>query len=102
VHAPRPFNIGIMPNDVKKAVLDRLYAVPKEYKHIWSQLPGIIGFIENGVYESENWEKFLDKICVHDEYRSQDYAEVFPDFAKIIGYSNDRVLDYARISSDPY
>lgn len=102
VHAPRPFNISIMPDNIKKTVLDKLYAVPKEYKHIWTQLPGIIGFIENGVYESENWEKFLDKICVHDEYRSQDYAEVFPEFAKIIGYSNDRVLDYARISSDPY
>ena len=102
VHGPRPFNISIMPDDVKKAVLDKLYAVPKEYKHVWTQLPGIIGFIENGTYEPDNWKKFLDTLCIHDEYRSQDYAQVFPEFAKIIGYSNDRVLDRTRISSDPY
>jgi len=102
VHGPRPFNISIMPDDVKKIVLDKLYAVPKEYEHVWTQLPGIIGFIENGSYEPEHWNKFLDKLCVHDEYRTQDYAKVFPEFAKIIGYSNDRVLDRAGIKADTY
>jgi hypothetical protein len=91
-----------MPDHVKKLVLDKLNAVPKEYNHIWTQLPGIIGFIENGTYEAEHWNKFLDKLCVHDQYRTQDYAKIFPEFAKIIGYSNDRILDYSRISSDSH
>jgi sulfatase maturation enzyme AslB (radical SAM superfamily) len=102
VHGPRPFNISIMPDHVKNLVLDKLNAVPKEYDHIWTQLPGIIGFIENGTYEAEHWNKFLDKLCVHDQYRTQDYAKIFPEFAKIIGYSNDRILEHTGIKADTY
>lgn len=89
VHGPRHFNISIMPEDIKKIVLDRLNSIPKTYKHVWTQLPGIIGFIENGTPDPVLWNTFLEEIKIHDDYRKQDYAEVFPEFAKIIGFSND-------------
>jgi len=93
VHAPRHFNISIMPEDIKRIVVDRLNTIPRSYTHIWRQLPGIIGFIKNGTPDPVLWNKFLTEIKVHDDYRKQDYTEVFPKFAKIIGYSNDGLLD---------
>jgi hypothetical protein len=82
-----------MPEDIKQIVVDRLNTIPKSYTHIWRQLPGIIGFIENGNPDPVLWNKFLTEIKVHDDYRKQDYTEVFPEFAKIIGYTNDGLLD---------
>jgi hypothetical protein len=93
VHAPKYFNISIMPDDIKKIVIDRLNTIPKAHTHMWRQLPGIIGFIENGTPDPAMWSKFLQEIKLHDNYRKQNYADVFPEFAEIIGYRNDRFLD---------
>jgi uncharacterized radical SAM superfamily Fe-S cluster-containing enzyme len=93
VHAPKHFNISIMPEDIKKIVIDRLNTIPKSHTHMWRQLPGIIGFIENGTPDQEMWDKFLQEIKIHDDYRKQNYVEVFPEFAEIIGYHNDGFLD---------
>jgi len=93
VHAPRHFNIGIMPEDVKQEVVKKLKTIPEPTKpeedSIWRQLPGIVGFIENGIPDANMWTKFLEEIKVHDEYRKQDYTQVFPEFARIIGLTND-------------
>lgn len=93
VHAPRHFNISIMPDEVKQQVLKKLRTIPEPANSkndpIWRQLPGIIGFIENGVLDAKLWSTFIKEITVHDEYRKQDYREVFPEFAKIIGLAHD-------------
>jgi organic radical activating enzyme len=93
VHSPRHFNISIIPDNIKQQVLEKLSTIPKPIKSeedsIWRQLPGIIGFIKNGTPDPAIWNTFLEEIKIHDEYRKQDYAQVFPEFAKIIGYSND-------------
>ena len=74
-----------LPADVKEAVLDRLHNIPKRYEHAWWQLPGIIGFIENGTpCTEEEWAKFLTTIDTHDKYREQDLFKTFPDYGKVI------------------
>ena len=93
VHSPRHFNIGIMPDDIKQQVLAKLNTIPKpthsENDSIWRQLPGIIGFIKHGTPDLALWNTFLEELKIHDIYRKEDYSQVFPEFAKIIGYSND-------------
>ena len=84
VHWPAHFNISTMPEDVKQVVLEKLRSIPKEYSN---QLPGIIGFIENGIPDQDKWNKFLEEIRITDNYRNQDYAKTFPEFANIIGYT---------------
>jgi hypothetical protein len=85
VHNPEYFNINIMPDDIKTKVLDKLNAVPKDYR-AWKQLPGIIGFIENGAYNPEHWTDFLSNVRTQDQYRNQNYADFYPEFAELIGY----------------
>lgn len=85
VHNPEYFNINIMPDDIKTKVLDKLNAVPKDYR-AWKQLPGIIGFIENGTYNPDHWAGFLSNVRTQDRYRNQNYADFYPEFAKLIGY----------------
>ena len=85
VHDPKYFNISILPSHVKSKVLDKLNSIPKSYR-AWSQLPGIIGFIENGTHDEELWAECLSNIKIQDEYRKENYANVYPEFAEIIGY----------------
>ena len=75
-----------MPKDVKQIVLDKLNAIPKEYTRAWSYLPGVIGFITNGVPDQAEWNTFLKELKIHDDYRNESYNQVFPEFAKIVGY----------------
>ena len=87
VHYPNHFNIAYLPEDIKQIVINKLNGIPKSYKHVWSQLPGVIKFIENGVPNETHWTQFLEELKIHDDYRNQDYSKTFPEFAKIIGYS---------------
>ena len=84
VHWPDHFNINMMPDNIKKMVIDKLNSIPNEYSN---QLPGIIKFIENGIPDQNKWDNFLNELRLTDNYRNQDYAKTFPEFAKIIGYS---------------
>jgi MoaA/NifB/PqqE/SkfB family radical SAM enzyme len=102
VHSPSHFNINIMPNAVKSIVIDKLNSISKEYKHVWSQLPGIINFITNGNPDQDTWNNFLNEINAHDNYREQNYANIFPEFANIIGYKHEQLLDYTRIKAISY
>lgn len=85
VHNPEHFNISIMPDDIKSKVIDKLNSVPKNNR-AWNQLPGIIGFIENGKYNPEYWANFLTNVRMQDHYRNENYAEIYPEFSKLIGY----------------
>lgn len=84
VHGPWHYNIGKMPAKVKQRVIEKLKAIPQEYQQVWSQLPGIIGFIENGTFEENNWKTFLETIKKHDDYRNQNFFQTFDEFGKII------------------
>jgi len=86
VHGPYYFNISNINPDYKQKVLERLDTIPKEYDQIWeSYLPGIINFMNNGTYNLLTWERFKEVVKKHDVYRNQNFADVFPEAAKIIG-----------------
>ena len=85
VHGPLHFNISRLHPDAKVKVIERLKSIDKKYSDVWFHyLPGIINFIEQGTYESEIWEIFLNSVQTHDAYRNQKYSETFPDFAEIL------------------
>lgn len=86
VHWPDHFNISKLPNNVKKIVLDKLKSIPEHYSN---QLSGIIGFVENGIPDQNNWDTFLKEVRLTDHYRNQDYSKTFPEFSKLIGYTRD-------------
>ena len=88
VHGPEEFNINQLPNEYKDAVIAKLEAVPAEYNLQYS-IPGIIEFIRNGTSKPVNWEKLFTSTKIHDKYREQKYSEIFPEFAKLIGFTNE-------------
>ena len=49
-------------------------------------LPGIVNFIKNGNANPANWIKFNQHVKAHDEYRKQNFANVYPEYAKVINY----------------
>lgn len=86
LHGPLYFNISILPDDIKKQIISKLKLIPAHYSHAWRQLPGIIGFMENGKFNEIEYENFKKELRSIDLYREQDYGATFTDFAKIIGY----------------
>ena len=85
VHGPIHFNISKLPNHAKEALISKLETIPKEYADTWIHLPGIINFIRNGTFEKLVWDKFLKEVKTHDQYRNENYSEVFPEWAEILG-----------------
>jgi len=89
VHGPKYFNISYMPDDVKEKVIEKLEAIPKDYQVWQNYLPGVINFIKTGTHNPVHWDKFKETIKTHDKYRGQDFSKTFPEFAEIIGLTNE-------------
>lgn len=87
VHYPNHFNLSQLPSNVRDIVVARLEAIPKHHEVMWwHYLPGVINFIKNGNGDGTVWKEFKHRIKIHDEYRQQDFATVFPEYATAIGY----------------
>lgn len=84
VHGPIHFNISKLPDTLKDSVIEKLKSIPEEYYSIHQQLPGIIGFIQNGKYDESVWNEFLETIKKHDTYRNQNFFETFNEYAAYI------------------
>jgi len=84
VHGPTHFNISKLPPDVKTILIEKLEKIPAEYADTWVHLPGIINFIKNGKFKHLTWEDFFKNVEAHDKYRGESFAEVFPEWAKIL------------------
>jgi organic radical activating enzyme len=93
VHGPMHYNISIMPDDVKTQVLEKLDTISKSYTDAWYHLQGIIGFIKNGNFNKQEWNRFVSVVKTHDEYRGQDYNSTFREFGKIIHESSNAFLE---------
>jgi MoaA/NifB/PqqE/SkfB family radical SAM enzyme len=89
VHGPRHYNLTELPEEIKPYVIDLLTNIPKEhtdsYMHEY-HIPGIINYIKNGKPNPAEWEKFKQTTKTHDTYRKQNFSDVFPEYAKVIGY----------------
>jgi organic radical activating enzyme len=84
VHDPVHFNMSKIPNGIKDEIISKLETIDKSYTQAWYQLPGIIGFIKHGTPDMSNWSNFLKTVKIHDQYRKQNYFEIFPEFAEVI------------------
>jgi len=85
VHGPEWYNVSKLAPDVKKAVLEKINNIPKDYP-VWQNfLPGVIKFIENGTFNKTIWDTFYMLTYKHDEYREEKFSEVFPEYNKVLG-----------------
>lgn len=86
VHQPAYFNLSNLPTHMKGPIIERLESIPKHHENMWYHyLPGVISFIKNGTPNDELWDLFKKKITLHDNYRKQNFSEIFPEYAKVIG-----------------
>jgi hypothetical protein len=89
VHGPIWYNVNQLPENVKYQVIEKLETIDDKIadQHMLNyHIPGIINYIKQGKPNEENWKNFLYYTRVHDEYRKQNFAEVFPEYAKIIQF----------------
>jgi MoaA/NifB/PqqE/SkfB family radical SAM enzyme len=89
VHGPIQYNLTQLPDDAKDYVVKLLQAIPKDHVDGYMydyHLPGIVNFIKNGTYNKANWGKFNEHVKTHDQYREQDFAKLYPEYAKVIRY----------------
>jgi organic radical activating enzyme len=89
VHGPIYFNLSKMPDHVKDYVIPLLESIPKEHVDSYMydhHIPGIIQYIKNGTPDIDLWYQFKRKIATHDKYRNQNFSDIFPEYAKVIGY----------------
>jgi MoaA/NifB/PqqE/SkfB family radical SAM enzyme len=89
VHGPVYFNLSKIPTHVKEYVIPLLESIPKEHVDTYMydyHIPGIIQFIKNGTPDETVWNQFKQKIRIHDNYRNQNFADIFPEYAKVINY----------------
>lgn len=89
VHGPRHFNMGIIPQPIKDKIVERLNNIPRKYDHAWYQLPGIIGFLQNGKHDPDQWKTFKELVVKHDVYRKQDFYKTFYEYGKLILENNN-------------
>lgn len=89
VHGPVYYNLNQIPEKHKQFVYDTILSIPKEHTDTWMlehHIPGILNYIKNGNPNSSNWNLFFEKTKIHDVYREQNFREIYPEFAKEIGY----------------
>jgi len=98
VHGPAHFNISTLPDDVKVKVIEKLNSIPKHHENMWHHhLPGVINFIKNGKPDDTIWNEFKKKIEIHDGYREQNFAEVYPEYASAINWRPTRVYKFLQL-----
>jgi len=83
VHGPVHFNVSKIPNDIKPKVIEKLETIPRGFGSVWYQLPGIIGFINNGQFQESTWKDFEFYINKHDDYRHQEFAKTFKEYYEL-------------------
>ena len=84
VHGPTHFNIGILPDEIKKAITNRLEHRLSARESVKYQLPGILGFMNNGSYDEKQFQRFIEYIDKHDEYRSEDFDKTFREYSGLV------------------
>ena len=88
VHGPSWYNLTQLPENIKGKVIEKLESIPQNTvdHHMYNyHLPGVINYIKQGIPQVKNWEKFHEYTTIHDNYRGQNFSQVYPEYAKLIG-----------------
>jgi len=80
VHGPQHHNISILPENIKKAVEEKLLSVPKTRTQAWDHIPGVINFMNNGASNEQEFNRFLQVTKTSDNYRNQDFQDTFKEY----------------------
>jgi hypothetical protein len=75
VHGPAEYNISNIPEDIKKAITEKI-GVKEKYQPV-------LDFM-NSKTSNFNFQSFIDKTKQHDNYRGENYTIVFPEFSKVL------------------
>lgn len=81
VHMPNYYAITIFPDPIKEKIIEKLDTINE---NDWHQITGIKNLIKNGKFDTVLWEEFKRRISIHDDFRNQNYYEIFPEFGEII------------------
>lgn len=83
VHRPSHYNIGILPDNVKSIITERLNTIPKDRDYVWRRLPGIINFMNAQSSDKLSMTTFFNITQKSDEYRNQEFYKTFEEYAKL-------------------
>ena len=84
VHTPSHFNISILPKELKDIITQHLNKSLAHRRCVQYQLPGILGFMNNGSYDETQFRRFIEYIDKHDEYRSEDFNKTFREYSDFV------------------
>lgn len=87
VMMPEYFDISVYPAHIKKEIERKFKAREKTFKGTACE-GAVHTFLRqmNAKDQSHLWPEFLKTVRQHDDYRKQNYAEAFPEFANLIGW----------------
>lgn len=84
VHWPDHYSIQNIPEPVKLKIEQHLKdTIPPDHS-AWYWLNGIITFMNQQPCNIDEWNIFLNKTDIHDDYRNESYSKTFPEFYNII------------------
>lgn len=89
LHYGEHFALHTLLESAKDLVVEKYRQIEKEHnlsEEYKNNLNRIIQFMNGRISTRENWQNFLDTTKKNDEYRNQNFSEVFPEFARIINY----------------
>lgn len=83
VHGPTQHNIGILPDNIKEKVEEKLNAVPADRMTAWQHIPGVINFMKQRPYDHRWFEEFLKVTESSDQYRDQNFKNTFKEYGEL-------------------
>lgn len=75
VHGPPEYNISNIPENIKKVITEKI-GVKEKYQPV-------LDFM-NSKISNFNFQSFIDKTKQHDNYRGENYTDVFPEFSEVL------------------
>ena len=75
VHGPVEYNIANIPQEIKNKITTHI-GIKEKYKPVLDFMNS-----KNTLFD---FKRFIDKTELHDNYRGENYHQVFPEFSKVI------------------
>ena len=75
VHGPPEYNISNIPEDIKKVITEKI-GIKEKYQPV-------LDFM-NSKITNFNFQSFIDKTKQHDDYRGENYNDIFPEFSDVL------------------
>jgi sulfatase maturation enzyme AslB (radical SAM superfamily) len=87
VHYPHHYSIVNLPESVKLVVAEKLRSIDLSTVNMleWSPtIDNLIRFMNDRACNQDELKKFFDTTKLHDEYRKQEFSEIFPELYSLL------------------